>query len=122
MQSVIQKKSLRSVKIFWLNARKAIRILKKAAAEYAKDNSAVLKVVLFGSLAQGRAVPGSDADILVVLKNSSKKFMDRISDISSSFQKLDMGVEVFPYTIDEIKKGIPIANNALKNGITLWKR
>lgn len=70
-------------------------------------------------MAEKRAVHGSDADILIVLKKSNKPFMDRIVEWLEKFP-LDFPVEVFPYTENEL--GNPIVLEAIKKGITLLER
>lgn len=85
-------------------------------------NKNVVAVILFGSLAKKQAIPGSDADVLILLKNSKKRFEERIPDFIP--EKIGIGVDVFPYTIDEfvslINENWSIAKEALKNGILLY--
>ena len=53
----------------------------------------------FGSLAEGRAVPGSDADVLVLLSHSETRWLDR------------------PLTAARI----PLARRALERGVDLLR-
>jgi len=87
--------------------------------EIGRKNPNVKKIILFGSLAEKRAVPGSDADILIILKHDNKRFIDRIKEWLEEF-KIDFPIEVFPYTEKEIEN--PIAKKALKKGIVLFER
>ncbi|WP_211204588.1 nucleotidyltransferase domain-containing protein [Ammonifex degensii] len=77
------------------------------------------KVVLFGSLAEGRAIPGSDADLLIVLTESNKPFPERLAEWSAKIE-IDFPIEVFPYTQEELH--VPLARTALEKGITLFER
>ncbi|MEK7449631.1 MAG: nucleotidyltransferase domain-containing protein [Planctomycetota bacterium] len=106
------------MKVFWLDRKEALNILKKCARRLIRNHPEAIKVILFGSLAQNRAVPGSDADLLITLKYSEKRFMDRPLDFYKYFENIGIAVDVFCYTEEEIKE-IPLAQNALKNGISL---
>ena len=66
MQSVVRKESFNSVTVFWLDTDLVHERLRAAVERLASDQN-VLRVVLFGSFAGGRAVPGSDLDIMIVL-------------------------------------------------------
>lgn len=93
--------------------------LRERARRLNKENPQVEKILLFGSIAQRTATPGSDADVCVILKEDHRRFIDRIPDFSEYFSNMGIGVDVFPYTVEEIKKGIPVVRAALKNGIVL---
>ena len=80
----------------------------------------VLAVVLFGSFASGRAVPGSDLDVLVVLREDPRLFPDRVADYMPD--DVPFPVDVFPYTLAEIEAGQPLAAEALRTGKNLWVR
>ena len=75
--------------------------------------------MLFGSIARGDAVPGSDVDLLVVLANSEEPFLDRLARYHAEVPGL--GVEVFPYTEDEIgrlrKEAGSLVSTALSEGV-----
>jgi len=79
------------------------------------------RVLLFGSLARGEAVPGSDADLLVILSSADRPFMERIPKYLPA--GLPLGVDVFPYTRDEIERMVAENNHfmrrAIKEGIAL---
>lgn len=67
MPSFVVKELLNSVKVFWLEQEKLLTQLRNLAMEIGKRDENILKIILFGSLVEKRAVPGSDADILVIL-------------------------------------------------------
>ena len=66
MQSVVRKESFNSVTVFWLDTDLVHERLRAAVERLASDPN-IPRVVLFGSFAEGRAVPGSDLDIMIVL-------------------------------------------------------
>ena len=119
MPSYIAEESLNSVKVFWLDQERSIKELRKEAKRVGETDENVRKIVLFGSLAQKRGAPGSDADILILLAGSEKPFLERIQEWSEKFF-LDFPLEVFPYT--EKEQDNPMVREAVKRGITLFER
>jgi len=117
MPSFVVEESLNSVRVFWLQQGKLIEEIRKLALRVGAENHDVKEIVLFGSLAQQRGVPGSDADLLIVLWKDDKPFPERISAWLAKFD-LDFPVEVFPYTVDELDN--PLAQEALSTGMKLF--
>ncbi len=106
------------MRVFWLKRDKLIDELRKKAQEIGKKDSRIVKIVLFGSLAENRAVPGSDADVLILLEKDERPLTERISAYLKEFD-INFPVEVFPYTINE---NVPIIKSALEKGIILFDR
>lgn len=79
-----------------------------------------MKILLFGSFAEGREVPGSDLDILVILDEDERKFTDRIPDFLEMMGEMGISVDIFPYTMEELSN--PVARRALESGIILFER
>ncbi|MBA7555901.1 hypothetical protein ES705_48593 [subsurface metagenome] len=119
MESFVVEESLNSVKVFWLEHEQLVEEIHKVARGIGKEDENILKIILFGSLAERRGVPGSDADILIILESDDKPFMDRIAEWSERFS-IDFPVEIFPYAEKELNN--PIAQGAVKSGITLFER
>lgn len=119
MPSFVVEESSSSVKVFWLDQESLLREIHKVAREVGDKNENILKIVLFGSLTEKRAVPGSDADILIVLKADTKPFIDRMAEWLEKFA-IDFPVETFPYTEEELNN--PFASRAMRTGITLFER
>ncbi len=93
-----------SVTIISLNSEATLRRLRDAARSFVEERKEVDSVWLFGSLAKGDAVPGSDADIFVVLKQSDRRPEDRLTDFVDAFSGAGVPIEVLAYTQDEIDK------------------
>jgi predicted nucleotidyltransferase len=110
MQSVIQRKSYGSVKVFWLDKDLLKKRIQQAAKRIMATNADVEKVVLFGSLAEDRATAFSDADILIVVKESTKRFIDRPIDFAQYFQNIGIEVDLFVYTRKEIEQNTQIVS------------
>uniref|UniRef100_A0A7V4TJJ9 Nucleotidyltransferase domain-containing protein n=1 Tax=Candidatus Caldatribacterium saccharofermentans TaxID=1454753 RepID=A0A7V4TJJ9_9BACT len=119
MPSFVREESSGSVKVFWLEERELLEALTREAQRLGEENPEVEQIVLFGSLAQGRALPGSDADLLIVLARSDKPFLERIGEWLTRI-RLGFPVDVFPYTRDELH--VPLAKEALRTGIVLFAR
>jgi predicted nucleotidyltransferase len=123
MRSLIQSKSLNSVKVFWLNRELLNQRINEAVARIGVERPEVAKVFLFGSAAEDRAVPGSDADVLMLVRNEPGRFIDRGSVYQPYFRDIGLGVDVFVYTIDELNtRKPPIAMAALSKGKLLFQR
>ncbi len=100
----MQTRSSDSVKIISLDVGGIIGKLKRSADRAMKMNDNISEIFLFGSLATAEAVPGSDADIMIILKKSDKKILDRVVDFMDFFKNTGVGVDIFPYTIEELNE------------------
>lgn len=99
------KRSCGSSRVTYLDRVKAIEQLRQLAVRLVESYPGVIEVRLFGSLARMDAVPGSDADLLIVLQNHPRqRWFDRIPEFSDAFAETDMPVEVFPYTREELDR------------------
>ncbi len=116
--SLIQKKSYGSVRVFWLDRERAVSVLRDRARELVRERNEVRSVILFGSLAEDRATPGSDADILIVLSSSEERFIDRPLSYQPYFEDVGLPVDIFCYTEEEAGR-IPSAKKALESGMKL---
>ncbi|MGH7901489.1 MAG: nucleotidyltransferase domain-containing protein [Thermodesulfobacteriota bacterium] len=110
------KKSYDTVKIKSLNKNKVLRKLTHVASGIIKEESKVMEISLFGSLARGNYTGRSDADILIILKEDSRRFIDRIPHYLASFLHADVPVDVFPYTEEELKQ-LDMGGNSFIKGI-----
>ena len=82
-----------------------MQILRELAGRLVRTRPEVLEVRLFGSLAEGTAVPGSDADVLIVLREHPlQRWFDRIPQYAPAFDEIDLPVELFCYTLDELRQ------------------
>ncbi len=108
----------------WRIDREDILKRLRSWAENLGNEPTVLAVVLFGSFARGEATPMSDADVLIILSHSPLPFEERIV----RYKPLGLGVsvEVFPYTLEEARRGLRegwgMVPPALQEGIYLFKR
>ncbi|MDI6841081.1 MAG: nucleotidyltransferase domain-containing protein [bacterium] len=120
----MQKKLSRFVKIRYFDKEKVWQALKKFAVGLINKDCRIEKVIVFGSIVRGQCVPGSDVDLLIILDDSGKPFLKRIPDyMPLSFP---VGIDVFPYTKEEIKTMVKDNNfflkKAMEEGIVLCER
>lgn len=92
------------VRVFRLKREAILPALENRAQRLLAERPEVLEIRLFGSLVKGNAGPGSDADILIVLSESEKPFLDRIPDYARFLAGIGVGCDVFPYTQAELAR------------------
>ncbi len=86
----------------FLDLEAVLGALRSLAERLRASDSRVLRIVLFGSLATGRATSRSDADILIVLRSHPAPARERIPEYLAAFLDAPVPVDVFPFTDDEI--------------------
>ena len=96
------ERSFNSVKIFFADKDKVIGEVREYVRRVRQAHPEVEKVGLFGSYATDTYGPSSDVDLLIVLRESDKRFPDRIPDFLPD--NLSVACDVFPYTQAEIEK------------------
>ena len=96
----MRRDSSNFVKVFFADKDKVLRQLKDYAKSIKRTNPEVERVGYFGSYANDTYGPASDVDLLIVLRQSNKRFMDRIPDFLPD--NLSICCDVFPYTREEI--------------------
>lgn len=98
--------------------------LKAWAASLLDEEPAALGGLLYGSLARGDYAPGSDADVLAVLKESSEPPAQRAGALPPL--RLPICHEVVVYTEAELARlsgeGLPFLRRALSEGEWLARR
>ncbi|RMF27042.1 MAG: nucleotidyltransferase domain-containing protein [Chloroflexi bacterium] len=113
-----------SVRTFWLDRSAVLDELTRFARSLVEHFDEVERVILFGSMARGDAVPGSDADLLLILRESALPFLERT--VRYRLGGLSIGVDLFPYTRQEMDRlldeGHPFLRQALREGVELARR
>ncbi len=115
------EKSSNSVKVVFADKNKILRQLADYTVEVKRSRPEVEKVGLFGSYANDTFGPASDVDLLIILRQSSKRFLDRIPDYLPD--NLSVSCDVFPYTSEEIERmtqeGMPWMRHVLREVVWL---
>lgn len=119
MESSKVEESLNTARTFWPEQKKLIKKLTGVARRIGEGDKNILRIILSGSIGERRDVPGSEAGILVLLKKSSKPFIERIPEW---LKKLEIGfpLDVFPCTADDAEN--PVVKTALTNGVVLREK
>jgi len=91
------------IRVFRVNREEVIERLTRWAQSL-RARPEVLAVVLFGSFARGDCTAASDADLLVLLRDSPLPFHERIPLYRPS--RIGVSVDVFPYTLAEARRGL----------------
>ena len=94
----------KQVRVFRLRRDEVLAALERLARHLLESRPEVLEVRLFGSLATGNAGPGSDADILIVLRDATSAFLERIPLYASYLTGAGVSCDVFPYTRGELAR------------------
>jgi predicted nucleotidyltransferase len=107
------------VKITYFDKEAVSEALSEFLKELEKRSPEIKRIILFGSFARGECVPGSDIDLLIVLRESNIPFLERIPKYMPSH--FPVGVDVFPYTEGELREMLNSGNffvkRALEEGI-----
>lgn len=120
MPSVVRKRSYGSVSVYWVDEQALWEAVQRLVEGY-RRRPEVEAVIVFGSLARGEFGVSSDVDLLLVLRESSLPFPERIAAYLPE-GAVPVDVDVFPYTVEEIRRGQPVAQEALRTGRVLWAR
>jgi predicted nucleotidyltransferase len=90
------------VKVVFADKANVLRQLKDYARRIEQTHPEVERVGYFGSYANDTYGPASDVDLLIILRRSDKRFLDRIPDFFP--KNLSICCDVFPYTSEELEK------------------
>jgi predicted nucleotidyltransferase len=100
--------------------------LRESALALLRERPDVLEVRLFGSLARGDALPGSDADLLVILRDPAGPFLHRAPGLASRLDGAGIGCDIIAYTASELARLRDERNafvaRAFADGIVLARR
>lgn len=120
----MRTRSSGGVRVFSLDRAAIEAALARLVTDVYGADPRVIGVVLFGSFARGDAVPGSDADLLIVLAADERRFLDRIADFLPD--TFPIGVDVIPWTLaelqDRVAEGDRFAMAILREGRVLLDR
>jgi predicted nucleotidyltransferase len=88
-----------------------------------KIKDATISIILYGSVASGKARLTSDIDVLVIVNKKDIILEDRINKIKEEFLKNDLLLRVDVLTLNELKKIYnneePFVKSIIKNNKTL---
>lgn len=115
-----------SVRVFRLSRESVVARLRERALRLLERRPDVLEVRLVGSLARGDALPGSDADLVVLLRDGAPPFRERMPDLARHFAAVGVGCDLLPYTESEWRtmraEAGRFVRTALAEGVVLAAR
>jgi predicted nucleotidyltransferase len=110
------------VRVFRLDREGVLERLRHAAARLLAERPEVVRVWLFGSLARGDASPGSDADLIIVVRDGAEAFLERAAPLMPFFDDVGVGCDVLVYTeteLDQLARTPSLVRTALANAVLL---
>jgi predicted nucleotidyltransferase len=114
-------KSSDFARTFFADKEKVFCELRRYAQHLRQTSPQVVKVGCFGSYTDDTYGPASDVDLLIILRNSEKSFVDRIPDFLPD--ALSVGCDCFPYTTADIERmkqdGMPWIHHVLNEIVWL---
>jgi len=87
---------LSEIKLFRIDYDRIIERLKEFAKRKINENNNILAIILIGSLARGDYTAFSDADLVIIVKEDNRRFLDRITEF--------IDADPVVYTLSEIKE------------------
>lgn len=118
----MQTESSPSVKVTWFDYDAVWEAVRRFAQELVEQFEEVEEVRVFDSPVRRECVPGSDVDVLVLLREHPLSFHERIS-LFLPRRPMPVSVDVFPYTRREIEQMLREGNHfirqALREGVVI---
>jgi predicted nucleotidyltransferase len=99
---MLQEKSYGSVQILSINYKILLEELRRIARTIKKTDSAVKKIFLFGSFAQGNYTPESDIDLLIIIEDTDVPFLFRRDKYIGFYMSIPFDMNILVYTQREI--------------------
>jgi uncharacterized protein len=92
------------VRVFRLNQELVLSRLRSASVRLLRERVEVVQVWLFGSLARRAARPGSDADLLIIVRDGAGPFLERAQPLAPYFTGAGVGRDLVVYTQSEARQ------------------
>ena len=100
---MLQEQLFGSVKVLSVNLEQLIKALKDASFQIKEQIEGVESLYLFGSFARGDYTPHSDIDLLIIVSQTERPYLER-RDQFIDFFNVPFDVNPVVYTSGEIKK------------------
>lgn len=112
----MREQSSPSVKVTWFDYDAVWEAVRRFAQELVDRCEEVEEVRVFGSLVRRECVPGSDVDILVILRDHPLPFHKRIP-LFLPRHPMPVSVDVFPYTRREVEQMLREGNHFIRQAM-----
>lgn len=104
--------------------RKQVAELKQKIIDYYGNR--IVSIVVFGSLARGTAIPESDIDLLLIIKNLHRRKMKRIEEFIDNVEDKLHGISSYISPIiktpEEASQGSPLFLDMVFDSLILYDR
>ena len=107
-------RSLGSVKLISIDKEELFRVLNETAIKIKEENSEVIDIRLFGSIAKKEDTGKSDVDIIIIVSGSSADIFHRSLKFRRYFD-IEVAVDILVYTEQEVDQMLKEGNNFIKN-------
>lgn len=111
---MLVKRSLGSVKLISIDREELFRVLNETAIRIKEENSELIDIRLFGSIAKKEDTGKSDVDIIIIVADSSEDIFHRSLKFRRYFD-IQVPVDVLVYTESEIEQMLKEGNYFIKN-------
>ena len=122
----MQKRPSDFVKINYLDRDYVLAQIRDQVRKLFRKNGNIVRVLFFSSLVREDYGPGSDADLLIVLKSDCRRMIDRIPEFLQAFSKVPVAIDVLPMTEKELEGRLNAndlhVKHILKVGLILQSR
>lgn len=113
----MREQFLPPVKVTWFDYDAVWDAVRRFAQELVEQFEEVEEVRVFGSLVRRECVPGSDVDILIILRDHPLPFRERIP-LFLPRHPMPVSVDVFPYTRQEVEQMLCENNHFIRRAVT----
>ncbi len=126
MSGVEERYRGKHVRVFRLNQDLVLSRLRSAAARLVLERNEVVQIWLFESLARHEGRPGSDADLLIIVRDGAGPFLERAQPLAPYFSGVGVGRDLVVYTESEARRlsadPSSLVSIAARDGISLAAR
>ena len=104
-----------------MDKKTVLEIIKRFHLELEARGIKPLKLILFGSYAEGNMMKGSDIDLIVISDDFiDKSYWERIDILSDAIYEIFAPIEAVAFTQDEWEQGDSFVIDFARDGETLF--
>lgn len=101
---MLHKRYFDGVEVESIEIDKVKETLREIATKIRSERPLVSRILLFGSFSKGDFTPSSDVDLAIIVRETSRKFIERSDEFIDEFRRVPFDVNLLVYTEDEVKK------------------
>ncbi len=101
---MLQRRCLNGVEILSVDINDIKKALRLTANKIRSEHPEITEIILFGSFSKDDFTPYSDIDIAIMVRHTSRSFIERQDAFIDYFSEIPFDVNLVIYTEDEVKK------------------